>query len=107
MSLSKSLNTLLRVATHVRTEDKEMPMSRFQILLLVAKAGEDGALVRELIKASGINQSSVARSLKNLGASEKDGLVKQSPDPEDPRRVRIFMTDRGNTFLSNIEGIMD
>lgn len=107
MSLSTKLNALLRVAVFTRTEDKEMPLSRLQILLLVAKAGDEGALVRGLIKTSDINQSSVSRSLRNLGATESGGLVVQKRDPEDPRRVRIYITDRGRAFLSNIESIMD
>lgn len=112
LPISSEINTLLRVVTHLRRTDKEMPMSRLQVLLLVAKAGEEGALVRDIVKASGIVQSTVARSLAHLedtkvrGNTEPLGLVRTFPDPEDPRRVRCVLTDKGKTLLSDIENLM-
>ncbi|WP_176440853.1 winged helix DNA-binding protein [Oceanicola sp. 22II-s10i] len=82
-------------------------MSRLQILLHVASRSESGgALVRDLVKESGINQSSVARALSMLGAAQMDGLIEQVPDPEDPRRVRVHLTRRGESFLSGVSNVM-
>lgn len=107
-----SLKTLLRVVTHLRRNDKEMPMSRLQVLLQIAQAGPDGALVRDLIKATGMNQSTVARTIAHLedkqvrGNPAPLGLVRSFPDPDDPRRVRVVLTARGETLLSDVETLM-
>jgi DNA-binding MarR family transcriptional regulator len=102
---------LLRIATHLTKYDREMSMSKLQIFLLVAQKGKEGALVRDLIKHTGLNQSSVARTLAHLGEKTTRGQttplnwVDMRPDAEDPRRVRCFVTSKGETVLAEIENL--
>ena len=107
MSITSGLNKLLRVCALLRKEDKEMPLSRLQILLLVAKAPEDGTTVRKVMAASGLNQASVARSFIALGAKEPGGHITEWKDPEDPRRMRYAITPRGTALLTDVATMLD
>lgn len=110
--LNTQLRGLLRVATHMKKYDSEMTMSRVQVLLLIAGANEDGALVRDLTKRTGLNQSTVARILSHLGEKplrgHKEALnwITTTPDHEDPRRVRCVLTPRGQTVVAEIETLL-
>lgn len=104
--------TLLRVATHLLKYDREMPLSRLQILLLVCHRGREGILVKELKTSTGLNQSTVARAISHLGdkplRGQKDPLrwIEANPDVHEPRRVRITITDRGRQVIEEIENLI-
>jgi DNA-binding MarR family transcriptional regulator len=104
---------LLRVSTHLLKYDREMTLTRLQVLLIVAqsKAGE-GMLVRDIVTRTGLNQSTVARILSHLGQKPLRGhkhpldWVTMVPDHEDPRRVRCQLTKKGMTVLAEIDQLI-
>ncbi len=110
----KGTANLLRVSTHLLKYDREMTLTRLQVLLVVArKAGRDGVLVRDLTTATGLNQSTVARILSHLGQKPLRGhkhpldWVTMVPDYEDPRRVRCQLTKKGQTVMAEIEQLLE
>jgi DNA-binding MarR family transcriptional regulator len=107
-----SANKLLRVASHLKLYDAEMSMTRLQVLLCVYMAGREGALVKQIVKSTGHNQSTIARTLSNMGKKplrgQKDGLewVETHPDIEDPRRIRCYLTPQGKTVVAELDRLM-
>ena len=101
----------MRVFTHLVKLDKDMPLTRGQVLMIVAM--EDGCLVRDIVQRTGLNQSSVARSLAFLGdkpvRGNKEGLrwVELRPDYSDPRRVTCHLTSKGKTLMSEITSLLE
>ena len=116
-----SLNTansgtksLQRLAMHLMSYDREMTLSRVLLFTLVARADQKrGALVRDLIKATGLNQSTIARSLAHLSDKPQRGQkralhwVEAHPDPDDPRRVRVFVTPNGLKVLEEVAAVLN
>lgn len=86
-----------------------MTFTRLHVFLLLA--GKKDVLVRDVVKQTGLNQSTVARTVAQLGdkplRGKKQGLgwVRTDPDPDDPRRVFINLTTKGNKVLSELEAI--
>lgn len=103
--------TLLRLATFIATHDPEMPMTRLQIFLLIASRRH--CLVRDLTKLTGLNQSTVARSLASLGSkpsrSRQEGLnwITMTPDPEDPRRMIVGLSSKGSAILQQLNLMLE
>lgn len=108
----ETLQGLHFVANYLIAHDREMPLNRLVVLLLVSKAPKEGALVRDIVKQTGLNQSTIARTLALLGdkpiRGKASGLkwVKTSPDRDDPRRVRIFMTEQGKKVLTDCSAFL-
>ena len=100
------LRTLKRLTSYILREDPDMPVSRLNVFLLVAS--KDYVLVSELVRQSGLNQSSVARALSVLGdkpaRKRGDGLrwIKETPDPDDPRRNFYSLTPLGQRRLNEM-----
>ena len=88
-----------------------MPLTRGQVFMIVAL--DDGCLVRDIVQRTGLNQSSVARSLAFLGdkpvRGNKEGLkwVEMRPDNNDPRRVTCHLTSKGKTLMSEITALLE
>lgn len=105
--------TLLRVFTLLTQKEGLTTLSTVQVFLLVARReGTEGVLVKDIMRATGLTQSSVARIIAALSDQPARGMkqglnwVAQNPDPEDPRRVRVTTTTVGQRVLSEIEAIM-
>lgn len=104
-----SVKVLIRLTTHILNHDPDMTVSRLQVFLLVV--GKKDVLVRDLVKQTGLNQSTIARTLALLsnkpqrGKKEGLGWVRIDPDPEDPRRVVVNPTARGIKVMTEIEAL--
>lgn len=105
----QTATTLLRVATRLLKSDKDMPLTRVQVLLIISL--RDGCLVKDITSRTGLAQSTVARTLAFLGTKPvrgvRDGLnwVETRPDHEDPRRVRCYLTPAGKRVMLEIEDL--
>jgi DNA-binding MarR family transcriptional regulator len=103
--------TLSRLTAYLMQVDPDMPISRLRVFLFVAQRSD--TLVRDLTKVTGMNQSTVARTLAILGDKPQrgglDGLgwIIMTPDPDDPRRVLINVTPKGKRVLAEIEELGD
>lgn len=108
---TKTLRQLNRVITHLSQHDKDMPLTRASVLLVVALNRD--CLVRDITTRTGLNQSTVARSLAFLGdkptRGDKEGLrwVEMRPDHEDPRRVRCNLTAKGEKLMAELSDLME
>lgn len=102
---------LARATTYLMQFDREMPVSRLFIFLMVAQ--KDGVALAELSRVSGISRPAVSRIVGLLGDNPqrgaKDGLgwVNTVPDPEDPRRGLVYITPKGRKVLADIENLSD
>ncbi len=114
--LQKGIRDLLRVTTHILKYDNEIPVTRLQVLLLIARNSRNkdgqGLLVRDIVKHTGLNQSTIARSLGLLGEKtvrgQKDPLrwVELIDDYEDPRRKRCLLTPKGEQVIREINELL-
>lgn len=111
-NVSFEIKTLLRVCTHQLKYDREMPLTRLQILLVIYQKGTEGALVRDITTSTGLNQSTVARALAHLGdkplRGQRDALrwIESHPDHLEPRRVRVHLSARGQQVMSEVENLL-
>ncbi|MCG7628406.1 winged helix DNA-binding protein [Epibacterium sp. MM17-32] len=109
----QSLMKLMRVASHLKKYDLEMNMTRLQVLLHVSRKGSEGALVKEIVTATGHTQSTVARTLAHMGKKAVRGQagsldwIETRPDDDDPRRVRCILTPKGRTVIAELEDLME
>jgi DNA-binding MarR family transcriptional regulator len=110
--MSLDIKTLQRLSSHIFRLDPDMTISRLLVFVLISRKAE-GCLVRELTQATGLNQSTIARILALLSdkpqRGERTGLewVRMDPDPSDPRRVIIYVTEKGKRVLAEIEALAD
>ena len=73
---------------HARAAGLRVPEWR----VLACLADEDGAMVTRLARLSLMEQSRLTRIIDQMGDR---GLVSRRSDPEDRRRVRVFLTEFG------------
>jgi len=73
---------------HARAAGLRVPEWR----VLACLADEDGAMVTRLARLSLMEQSRLTRIIDQMA---ERGLVSRRSDPEDRRRVRVFLTDAG------------
>ncbi len=71
------------------------PKMRTLAILSVA----DGLLIGRLAVYAVVEQSTLSRALDTL---EADGLVRRTPDQEDSRAVRIFITEAGREAFETL-----
>jgi DNA-binding MarR family transcriptional regulator len=87
--------------------DPQMPLHFMQIFLHVAQGPPEGLLYRQLEEAMNLTNSSVSRTLDALGDEHRRGyrgygLIERKPDPQDPRRLRVFLSARGKALANQI-----
>ena len=73
-------------------------------VLLRESARADGASQRELAKLMRIEPPTLVRHLDRL---EADGLVERRPDPNDRRRLNVFVTAAGRRRLSELHKVVE
>jgi DNA-binding MarR family transcriptional regulator len=66
-----------------------------QFAQLLALFEQDGLTQRELCDRVGIEQATMAKTLQRM---QRDGLVRCDPDPDDKRRIRVYLTDQGRAI---------
>lgn len=70
-----------------------------QFAQLLALYERDGLTQRELCDRVRIEQATMAKTLQRM---ERDGLVRCVPDPEDRRRIRVYLTDRAKSLKPHL-----
>jgi DNA-binding MarR family transcriptional regulator len=70
-----------------------------QFAQLLALFEEDGLTQRELCDRVRIEQATMANTLQRM---QRDGLVRVVPDPNDRRRVRVYLTDRARAIEDDL-----
>lgn len=109
--MTKNLTGMTRLTAYLLDLDADMTVSRLNIFLLCI--GKENVLVRELCKKTGLGQSTVARTVALLSdkplRGQKEGInwLRTDPDPEDPRRVVINVTPKGQKVADTILSMLD
>lgn len=80
---------------HVRSEGVRVPEWR----VLATLNDEDGAMVTKLARISLLEQSHLTKIIDQMAVR---GLVTRRPDPDDARRVRVFLTDEGRILATRL-----
>jgi DNA-binding MarR family transcriptional regulator len=70
-----------------------------QFAQLLALFEQDGLTQRELCDRVQIEQATMAKTLQRM---QRDGLVSVVPDPEDRRRIRVYVTDRAREIEADL-----
>ncbi|WNV83871.1 MarR family transcriptional regulator [Umezawaea sp. Da 62-37] len=78
----------------------ELDLSSGQEHLLGELWREDGLSQRELVARLGVEQPTVAKTVRRL---EADGFVRREPDPADGRVTRVVLTERGLGVRGDVE----
>ena len=94
-----------RIITMLRTLSPGMPMQQADILFQIAI--HPGLTMAELVKRTGLSQSSVSRNVAALSKYHRLGepgldLVETLNDPRDPRRRLMFLNTNGKTFITKL-----
>lgn len=76
----------------LRADMAHQGMSTPKMRALAVLAVIDGILIRELAVYAVVEQSTLSRALDGLAA---DGLIRRTPDRDDSRATRVFITDAG------------
>ena len=92
------------------TGEREFPAQLMSVFYFVA--AHNGCKQEEVIKGCGLSASSVSRNVTWLGPQHRfehrSGLklVRRERDPHDYKRWRLYLTPKGETFLSLVEGFL-
>lgn len=79
-------------------EDFDLSPGKAAVLFILNKYGK--MTQRQLAKAAGITPPSMTVALRKM---EEKGLVKKDPDPNDQRKIRIQLTDKGKERIEDIK----
>ena len=70
-----------------------------QFAQLLALFEQDGLTQRELCDRVQVEQATMAKTLQRM---QRDGLVRCDPDPDDRRRIRVYLTDQARAIEHDI-----
>jgi len=80
---------------HVRKAGLRVPEWR----VLACLVDEEGAMVTRLARLSLLEQSRLTKIIDQMA---ERGLVRRNPDPDDARRVRVFLTGDGRALAQRL-----
>ena len=83
---------------------ENLPLESAQIPVFLRCALRPGIAQEEIASVTGLDKATVART---AAALESRGLVRRSPDPDDRRANRLFLTQQGEALLGAVEEIVD
>lgn len=108
----EELGGLMRAVSYLSSLDDEMSLTKLRVLLLIAQNRDEYTLARDLVRSTGLQQSTIARVLASLGEGPTRGkgkplgLVSCKPDPEDPRRHFYKLSPKGWRVLSDLSAMV-
>src|SRR4051794_4346334 len=89
-SLAHAFGAMARaLERELRGACAEYAVTPGQLPVLLALYERDGLTQTELAAATGVEQPTMAATLTRM---EDDGLVRRAADPDDARRVGVFLT---------------
>lgn len=95
-SLGYQVNHLARLLAHsLAARIAPYGVVPGQFAQLLALFEQDGLTQRELCDRVRIEQATMAKTLQRM---QRDGLVRCVPDPDDRRRIRVYLTDRARAI---------
>ncbi|MEL6343508.1 MAG: MarR family transcriptional regulator [Myxococcota bacterium] len=91
---------LMSALSHAAEAAGEPALSPEQFFLLFRLKERDGRSHRELADPVLDDRPNITRLVTAMG---RQGLVKRQADPEDGRRVRVYLTDKGRALIVGLE----
>ncbi|MEM7270935.1 MAG: MarR family transcriptional regulator [Pseudomonadota bacterium] len=82
---------------HAEVRSRGLKIPEWRVLACLD--GEDGAIVTRLAKLCLFEQSRLTKTIDQMA---ERGLVLRRADPDDARRVRVFLTEMGRTLASEL-----
>lgn len=70
-----------------------------QFAQLLTLFEQDGLTQRELCDRVRIEQATMAKTLQRM---QRDGLVRCDPDPDDGRRIRVYLTEQARAIEADL-----
>ena len=92
-------DTYRALARAFQVETERYGISMGMWMFLRALRQQDGLTQKELIQSAGLMQPGTSAALKQM---ERRGLVTQTADSEDRRKVRIYLTPRSRALLDRL-----
>ena len=111
----ENIKRMDRFALFIDHPATKIGFTQLRLLLLLAQAGKDGAIVTEAAEHLGITPGAVSRQVDKLGnrginvgkrrrdTSKCMGLVREWEDEKDFKALRIGLTDKGWQWLDTLE----
>lgn len=78
--------------------------SQFWLLVNIARYGGEGIAQTELARLMSVGKVSLGGLIDRM---EANGILKRNPDPVDRRAKKVFMTQKGETLLGEIQAIAE
>lgn len=103
-ALMKRLAEILNKNANNDLAMREVTFSQMRVLIMLNEVSEDSAASKEVEKYFGFTQSTIAGIIDRL---EKKGLVEGFTDPEDKRRKRVRITQKGKNLCEETKVSMD
>lgn len=98
-SLSRQLDEEVR--EKIRPEG--IPVEQFRVLALLAEQ-EDGVSMRSLASQALVDPTTLTKMVDKM---VMDTLVYRAPDPQDRRKVVIFLAPAGKALYRRLSGVLD
>lgn len=100
-----ALNSIVRVIKEFRSLNELFPLQHAETFLHIAM--RPGITVKELCDLTGQSQSSMSRHIAEMTLAGRGGrsghdLVEDRRDPVEARRIAVFLTPKGKTFVSKL-----
>lgn len=97
--LGSELLTVVARLNRLATQRIRLPLPWAQARLLSTIADQDEARISDLAELDHCSQPTMTTQVRRL---EDAGLVARTPDPDDARAVRIRITAKGQTMLTQV-----
>ena len=99
--LGSELLTVVARLNRLATQRIRLPLPWAQARLLSTIADQGEARISDLAELDHCSQPTMTTQVRRL---EDAGLVTRTPDPDDARAVRIRITPKGQTMLTQVRG---
>jgi len=104
-----TLTTLLKCVEVLRNEDDQMPAQRISAFMYICQ--HDGATMRQVADAIGMDLSTANRNMAALGKTHRTGkaghdLIIKEHDAADPRRFTLHLSTKGKRVKETLNSLM-
>src|SRR5262245_12260537 len=100
--LIASLSRQLEEQVKERIRPEGIPVEQFRVLALLSES--DGLSMRSLASQALVDPTTLTKMIDKMTT---EALVYRAPDPEDRRKVMIYLAPGGKALYKRLSGILD